>query len=247
MKILSLLGLLILSASIQSLANETTTGAMNFDLRRQVENAKLRYEVDNPYSKVVDNYGNGFEPLYGVRNFRVVLNGIYYRGGANNTYHRSDKRSNTNPLPDDGLKNLCEEGFQEAVYLYTTNYNTAAKLTSCTMANGQPNQLTYLQISAFDQVNEETHLRKIHDHIKGNVLGPIYEHCWNGWHASGYVAAIALKQFCGYSNEEADTYWVRNTDGNDKGMDSIRGKLKAFKALNQFSITAEEKSLICPR
>jgi hypothetical protein len=31
--------------------------------------------------------------------------------------------------------------------------------------------------------------------IKDSEMGPIYMHCWNGWHASGYISALSLRQF----------------------------------------------------
>ena len=69
---------------------------------------RARYRLADATQKLVDNKGNGYENLYGVRNFRAVLGGIYYRGGANNAYHRTNKRGNENPLPSDGLQNLTE-------------------------------------------------------------------------------------------------------------------------------------------
>src|SRR5262245_4773224 len=82
-----------------------------------------RYGRTDVYSKVVDNHGDGFEDLYGLRNVREVLKGVLYRGGGNNLYHRDPamRRDNRNPLPDDGVTNLCEEGFHQAIYLYPTN------------------------------------------------------------------------------------------------------------------------------
>ena len=68
------------------------------------------YGVECVQEKITDNQGNGFEDLYGTRNFRVILHGVAYRGGGNNYYHRSDKRNNKNPLPMDGLNNLLENG-----------------------------------------------------------------------------------------------------------------------------------------
>ena len=62
----------------------------------------------------MDNRGRGFEPLYGTRNFRVVLRSVVFRGGANNQLHRTAPRDNRNPLPADGLKTLCAEGFGTA-------------------------------------------------------------------------------------------------------------------------------------
>ena len=40
-----------------------------------------RYKLTDPYAKAVDNHGDGFEDLYGVRNFREVLKGVLFRGG----------------------------------------------------------------------------------------------------------------------------------------------------------------------
>src|SRR4051812_16425061 len=68
-----------------------------------------KYNLPNSSAKLVDNYGNGYEDLYGTRNVRAVLSGILYRGGANNYYHKVEPRDNHNPLPDDGLENLCKE------------------------------------------------------------------------------------------------------------------------------------------
>jgi hypothetical protein len=89
---------------------------------------RTRYRLSDARQKLVDNQGNGFSLLYGTRNFRSVLNGVYYRGGANNYYHKTNKRDNMNPLPTDGLQNLCEEGFSTALYLYSANYSACGSL-----------------------------------------------------------------------------------------------------------------------
>lgn len=234
-------------ALVSMLQSEAFADFANFDLKSQVDTYEQRYPLPDSHTKLVDNQGNGFEPLYGVRNFRAVLEGVYYRGGANNFYHRNSKRKNSNPLPNDGLLNLCQEGFKEAVYLYPERYSSAPQVISCRDFNGVPNQLQYLQITALSGKNNSVLLQLIYSHIKGKTPGPIYAHCWNGWHASGYVAAITLKQFCGYSDHQADAYWVRNTDGNLAGMSRVRAKVRAFKPLPNLTITAEEKRLICPK
>src|SRR5688572_20250145 len=56
-----------------------------------------RYGLPSATRKLVDNRGNGYENLYGTRNFRSVLANRLYRGGANNSYNRYGSRSNTNP------------------------------------------------------------------------------------------------------------------------------------------------------
>ena len=218
-----------------------------FDLKDQVEEYKVRYGLRDPYTKLIDNRGDGYEDLYGVRNLRVVLHGVYYRGGANNKYDRVSPRDNMNPLPNKGLNNLCQQGFSEAVYLYSENYDTAPKKTNCRLVNDNTTTaLAYDQKNAFTAGNERILLEKIHNHIKGKVAGPIYAHCWNGWHASGFIAAAALKQFCGWSDAKAEDYWVRNTDGNLEGMEGVRRRVRTFQPYNDLKITAAERDLICP-
>lgn len=219
---------------------------VSFDLKAQVEDYKQRYGLRDPYTKLVDNQGNGFNELYGARNVRVVLHGVYYRGGANNKYNKYSVRSNSNPLQSMGLTNLCQQGFSDSIYLYSENYATAPTSVSCRNQENQDAVLAYKQITGLTRGNEEKHLTLVHQHIKGARKGPMYAHCWNGWHASGYVAAITLKQFCGWSASEADAYWVKNTDGNSVGYDSIRKRVRDFVPLKNLTITNEERELICP-
>ena len=42
-------------------------------LLEKINEYKLRYKVNCVQDKITDNQGNGFEELYGTRNFRVVL------------------------------------------------------------------------------------------------------------------------------------------------------------------------------
>lgn len=207
---------------------------------------RQRYAPKDAAAKLVDNRGNGFEKLYGVRNFRAVLNGIYYRGGANNAYHRTDKRGNENPLPNDGLQNLCEEGFGTAVYLYATNYGTAPKSVRCRAFDGTENTLEYKQISVLSGNSQVKQiLSVIYDHIRNPRLGPVYMHCWNGWHASGFAGAAALRQFCGFTTEQAVSYWNKNIDGVEIG-EGVRNKIRAFAPFGEFQLTAAEKKAFCP-
>jgi hypothetical protein len=209
-----------------------------------------RYLLKNPYDKLIDNFGNGFENLYGLRNFRAVLNGIVYRGGANNAYNKHQKRSNQNPLPPEGLSHLCEEGFGTAVYLYTTNYAKAPKLTSCKSVLHQQHTLSYIQESP--HLSEEAGhkvLSLIYNRlISPNDHRPIYLHCWNGWHASGLISAYTLRQFCDYSVDQAINYWNRNTDGNNSGKvyDRLRARIRAFKPDPAMTIDKNLQAQICP-
>ena len=57
----------------------------NPDFHLTPEYYKKRYVETDLMYKVVDNFGNGFDSLYGARNMRPILHGVAYRGGANNT------------------------------------------------------------------------------------------------------------------------------------------------------------------
>ncbi|ASD64669.1 hypothetical protein B9G79_14390 [Bdellovibrio bacteriovorus] len=214
-----------------------------FRLDREVKKFQARYGLESASEKSTDNKGLGDTNLWGTRNFRVVLHGVLYRGGANNKYF-DPPRSNTNPLPATGLNNLCKEDFSAAVYLYSENFSTAQKSVKCKNTDHQDQTLTYKQYAAAGE-NEKI-LAMVYDRIKGKSNGPIYAHCWNGWHSSGLISGMALKQFCGWSNEKVDAYWMKNTDGNNQGFETIRKRLRDFKPLVKFSISAEERSLICP-
>lgn len=231
--------------SLRSLA---VTGLALLSLRAQAQFDgnfyHTRYGLNSVDQKLVDNRGNGYEPLYGVRNFREVLKGVLFRGGANNAYHRDHTRANSNPLPDDGLQNLCEEGFKSAIYLYTTNFSSAPARVNCNSIRG-PNQLEYKQMSFSTRYKDI--LEMVHAAIKDPSLGPIYNHCWNGWHASGMISAMALRQFCGWTGDAAVAYWVRNADGTDNGAyESIKKRIRDFQPYPQLMIDPATQSQVCP-
>lgn len=217
------------------------------DLKNRANLFFTKYELTNTDMKLVDNRGNGYEELYGTRNFRVVLTGVLYRGGANNVYHQESPRENQNPLQTDGLTNLCEENFSEAIYLYSQNFSIAPRQTHC-VTTAKANALEYKQISGLSGDKVHSILAMIYDNIHNPEAGPIYAHCWNGWHASGYVAAISLRQFCDWSGQEAIDYWNRNTDGNNSSdYDSIRRRIQNFKKIPEYVIDPETREIICPK
>jgi hypothetical protein len=208
-----------------------------------------RYALEDAHQKLVSNEGKGFEQLWGLRNVRAVLSGVYYRGGANNTYFKP-KRNNMNPIPTEGLENMCKEGFTQAVYLYPTNYKTAPAEVKCRTFEGNENTLTYSQISPL--AYREQDIRRIHsmiyDRVRNPHLGPMYAHCWNGWHAAGYVAATALRQFCGFTGDQAVDYWNLNTDGNHDGSyyNTLRAHIRSFEPSPDMTLTEEERTTLCP-
>ena len=139
--------------------------------------------------------------------------GIAYRGGANNYFHNTAKRRNQNPLPNDGVRNLCEEGFSASVYLYRKNWTTAPGVDTCDCINETENVMDYHQLDYFDSAHVHEMIKLVHKSITEPETGPVYFHCWNGWHASGYTSAVLLKQYCKYSDMDAVNYWDLGTDG----------------------------------
>lgn len=208
---------------------------------------KQRYDLENVDELLTNNRGDGYDDLYGTRNMRMVLDGLVYRGGANNYYHKTKKRDNRNPLPDDGLENLCQEGFGTAIYLYTTNYNTAPKVTRCASERKPNNELHYLNLQPRKPEQAKEMLRLVYENIQDYRHGPMYLHCWNGWHASGQIAAFVLRQFCGWGGDEAVEYWKRNAVNGDSGnYKSIRRSIREFQPYPEYAISNAQAQAICP-
>lgn len=209
---------------------------------------KERYGLKSTHAKLIDNQGNGHDDLYGVRNLRTVLANTLYRGGANNYYNRYGKRDNRNPLPTMGLENLCKDGFDTAVYLYTTNYESAPKKVDCVdRKTGKPNSLVYEQISPYNEKSIREMLNIVYTKVKAPGSAPAYFHCWNGWHASGLISAYSLRQFCGLSGADAVKYWDLNTDGNntDAAFKAIRQSIRDFVPYSDFKLTSAEQKKLC--
>jgi outer membrane protein OmpA-like peptidoglycan-associated protein len=209
---------------------------------------KERYKERDLMYKVTDNWGNGNDALYGTRNMRPILHGVAYRGGANNYYHAEAKRHNHNPLPNDGIENLCKEGFSHAIYLYRTNFESAPTCKNCESINQTENDLNYHQLDYFDDKHIYQALKLVYQSAIDSTVGPVYLHCWNGWHASGLLSALILRQFCGFSSLEASAYWDLGTDGanNSPRYNSIRDKINNFTPYPEFILTNNLGQRICP-
>jgi len=207
-----------------------------------------RYTETDLMYKITDNKGNGFARLYGTRNLRPILHGVAYRGGANNYFHLADKRDNQNPLPLDGITALCREGFSSSVYLYRTNFENYPTADTCDCVDSAYNTLSYHQLDYYDSSHVYEMVRMTYESAVKDEVGPVYFHCWNGWHASGYVAAVLLKQFCKYSDWDAVNYWDIGTDGsnNSPRYQTQREQIKKFKTYPQFEISDSLRACLCP-
>jgi len=204
---------------------------------------KNLYGADCVEDKITNNRGNGFEDLYGTRNFRVILHGVAYRGGGNNYYHRTNKRNNKNPLPIDGLNNLLKNGFSTSVYLYTANFESAPPF----LINKEKNDtLNYYQLGGNTSSELDSILMLTYNSIINKNVGPVYLHCWNGWHQSGFVSAVLLKQFCGYNTTKSLHYWEDCADNWTRGYDRIRDAIRDFEPVEKYKISQKISDAICP-
>jgi hypothetical protein len=208
---------------------------------------RARYNLQDPYKFLLDGRGVGDERLYGTRSVRVVLHGVLYRGGGNNGYHKTNPRNNVNPLPEDALENLCKEGFSSAIYAYSEGYAKASKEKKCDSFRQNNHRFSYHQKSP-----NAANLQSIMDMIHRVIIsqqedGPIYFHCWNGWHASGQLAALALIQFCDVTNEQAVKYWEKTVAGDPTKYPHVIKAIRDYKVFTAYQITAEEKAKICPK
>jgi hypothetical protein len=169
----------------------------------------------------------------GVAFFRPVLDGVLYRGG----FSGGDK--NRTGLSSSQRGALCSEGFSRGFYAdFGKNTNYGA--TSCGSRS-----FDYQSARSSRPSNV---MKAIHDVIKGNQ-GPVFVHCMWGVHCSGALSAMALVQFCGWSEEEAKEYWddARNGAPCSGGCDSwIDAKFDRFSVDPALSITDAERAAICP-
>lgn len=173
--------------------------------------------------------------LPGMSFVRPVLEGVLYRAG----FKGGDK--DRSGLSGTQRETLCKAGFSGARYIdfgTKTTYGT----THC-----GTNNFEYGKISS-----SKTHdlMKDIHTVIENPDKGPILVHCMWGVHSSGAVSAMALVQFCGWSEAEATKYWneARNNAPCSGGCDEwIAGKFKNFKPDPTLTITAEQQRLICPQ
>lgn len=139
--------------------------------------------------------------LKGTREFLTVLPGVLYRGGG-----PGGKR----PLSAEGLKALCEAGFSLAYYGYDKGYKNPGPIKCTNKLTGQPNTLRYYAGKILDMKYKMSYLSELSKVANDPSHGPIFVHCWNRFHASGELAAIALRQICDWDGDIASEYWKRH-------------------------------------
>lgn len=162
---------------------------------------------------------------YGLQNFKTVMPGALYRGGST---------GGRNPMNDSALQGLCEDGFSTAVFLY--GRGSSDRNMSCSRGN-----TSYKNIS---MSKDKKILGLIYNAIQ-NGSGPVYVHCWYGVHASGYIAAVALRQFCGYSAEQAVSYWNASVPKSIR-YPKVQNQIRNFVPDPGMRLSGGQASKYCP-
>lgn len=174
----------------------------------------------------------------GLRQVKVVLQGVLYRGGGSGGMH---------PLTEAQLQDLCEAGFSGAGYLYSDGM-LSSRLVSCRTRSGQSNVLSYRVYGYRTSSERHAALQAIHNVIVGGG-GPLFMHCWNGMHAAGEMAAVALMQFCGWSGSEAGRYWINNIS-DTQNMNQYRNvwekHIANFQPFSDLILSAAQQARVCP-
>ena len=170
----------------------------------------------------------------GMAFFRPVLNGVLYRGG----FKGGDK--GRTGLSDTQKQSLCLSGFSEAFYA-DFGKNTTYGTTSCGAGS--------LEYKSARSSRPAAVMKDIHQTIVSGS-GPVLIHCMWGVHSSGALSAMALVQFCGWSEQRAKDYWneARNGAPCSGGCDGwIDGKFANFSVDASFEISDAQRAAICPK
>jgi LysM repeat protein len=197
-----------------------------------------QFGLDSINKKLIDNKGKGFDSLIGCRNVRVVLKNLVYRGGNNNPL------SVMNPLTLGTISDLNNLGFNDIRYLYSKNFTKYYPIER--LDSLKNSGINYTCMSRLDSTNVFNFFTTVHQKVNANSDSMIYLHCWNGWHQSGWIAALTLIQFCDLDNQTAISYWASNTDKNYVGYDRVKKGIKEFKPFPNLFFTEQQKKDYCP-
>jgi hypothetical protein len=177
---------------------------------------------------------SGPSPAEGLAFVRPVLTGVLYRGGFQGGDRERDGLSRAQRT------SLCEAGFSSARYI-DFGKNTAFGETSC--GTGR------LSYAPGKSTRPDDVLAEIHAIIKDRGRGPMLVHCMWGVHSSGAISAMALVQFCDWSEARAKAYWDEARNGADcsDGCEAwIDHHFEHFRVNPALAISASERAAICP-
>jgi hypothetical protein len=144
-----------------------------------------------------------------IRNQETVISGAVTRAGTT-------KKAQYN---DDTLTALCEQGYTLAIFLYS---GATARTVRCSGGRA----ISYLSVTKFQAIDPV--VNRISTAV--NAGGKAIFHCWNGTHATGFVAAAVLNRLCGFSGAQAARYFENGVPPGSIPQSSINklsGILKA--------------------
>ena len=138
-----------------------------------------------------------------IKDRQTLLGGTVIRAGV----------AHTTELSDGELDSLCNEGVTKAYYLYP---GANARTRSCGKGSISYRSITWTDTTPI--------LQSINSALGNGTK--VFIHCHNGAHATGYVAAIAMRQFCGFDGDQAMKYFDKtNKYGQPPAYTKIRNNL----------------------
>jgi hypothetical protein len=179
--------------------------------------------------------GRGHAPAEGLAFVRPVLSGVLYRAG----FQGGDKaRTGLKPAQRQAL---CDAGFSSVRYI-DFGKHTEFGVTRCAAG-----AMTY---APGKSTRPAEVMQAIHAIVRTPDSGPMLVHCMWGVHSSGAISAMALVQFCGWSEARAKAYWDETRNGADcaDGCDAwIDHHFDTFEFNPDLTLTAAEQAAICPQ
>jgi hypothetical protein len=178
---------------------------------------------------------SGKSPADGLAFVRPVLSGVLYRAG----FKGGDK--NHTGLSSSQREQLCDNGFSSARYI---DFGKSTKFGTTDCASGK---MSYAPGSS---TKPHDVMVQLYDIIKHPAQGPMLVHCMWGVHSSGAISAMALVQFCGWSESDAKAYWESARNGADCAGGCggwIDKHFASFKVDDTLKLSAAERAAICPK
>jgi hypothetical protein len=165
-----------------------------------------------------------------IKNQQKVLDGLLVRAGV----------MGQRPLTDSELLHLCEQGFGHAYSLY----GPRNKSIECSRG--------VIHYSGSKDFRTPGDMNRILEDIRSGLSSKqkTFVHCNNGAHASGFVAAIVLRTFCGMSAEKAISYWQSTLNGyplQEPNRTSLMNRIRNYPIRQDLELSAGEKQAFgCP-
>lgn len=160
-----------------------------------------------------------------IKNEQTILGGALTRAGNKGMLELNDSQ----------LADLCEQGYGAAYFVYE---GATPRTVACSRGS-----ITYRSQSSSDS---GPILASVLNGMRSGTR--VFVHCYNGAHASGIVAALALRQFCGLTGEAAFNYWTGSMGGYDlpaASIGKIQNRINGFVPDPNLSLTPEEQARFC--